>query len=100
MVIGGGPTSLGLLVNAIKTNRLNEVLQGDGIAIIESGLSFGGGLLGKYGINSNTSGVGFLKCTYKKTNKQAKDRKGSSNEAAESGANTGKSAKGPQKKQS
>jgi len=47
--------------------RLNELLQGDGIAIIEKGLNFGGGLLYKYGINSNTSGGGFLKCTFKKS---------------------------------
>jgi hypothetical protein len=29
-------------------------------------LSFGGGDLGEYGINSNTSANGFAKCTYKK----------------------------------
>ena len=39
-------------------------------------MSFGGGLLGRYGINSNTSGVGFLKSTYKKNNKdKAKSKK-------------------------
>eukprot|EP00347_Sterkiella_histriomuscorum_P013633 403363974 len=66
LIIGGGPASLGILVNAVKTNRLNEFMQGDGVAIIDSGLNFGGGLLSRYGINSNTSGGGFLKCTYKK----------------------------------
>ncbi len=44
-------------------------MQGDGLAIIDAGLNFGGGILGRYGINSNTSGGGFLKCTYKKTKK-------------------------------
>lgn len=76
MIIGGGPASLGLLVNAVKTNRLNELMQGDGIAIVDSGLNFGGGILGKYGINSNTSGGGFLKCTYKKIKKGDKDKAG------------------------
>jgi hypothetical protein len=57
------------LVNAVKTNRLTELLQGDGLAIIDAGINFGGGILGRYGINSNTSGGGFLKCTYKKTKK-------------------------------
>lgn len=71
-MIGGGPASLGLLVNAVKTNRLNEVMQGDGLAIIDAGINFGGGILGKYGINSNTSGGGFLKCTYKKIKKHEK----------------------------
>lgn len=46
--------------------RLNELLQGDGVAFLDAGLSFGGGQLAHYGINSNTSGGGFLKCTYKK----------------------------------
>lgn len=36
------------------------------MAVVESGLNFGGGLLSHYGINSNTSGGGFLKCTFKK----------------------------------
>jgi pyruvate/2-oxoglutarate dehydrogenase complex dihydrolipoamide dehydrogenase (E3) component len=66
LIIGGGPAALGILVNAVKTNRLNELLQGDGVAIIDAGLNFGGGTLSHYGINSNTSGGGFLKCSYKK----------------------------------
>jgi hypothetical protein len=52
------------------------MLQGDGMAIVEAGINFGGGILGRYGINSNTSGGGFLKCTYKKTKKDKE--KGSS----------------------
>ncbi len=43
------------------------------MAIVDAGLNFGGGLLGRYGINSNTSGGGFLKCTYKKTKKTSAD---------------------------
>jgi hypothetical protein len=51
----------------MKTNRLHELVStGDGIAILEQGLCFGGGDLGDYGINSNTSANGFIKCTYKK----------------------------------
>ena len=64
--VGAGPATLGLLSNAIKTNRLNELAStGDGIAILEKGLSFGGGDLVSFGINSNTSASGFLKCCYK-----------------------------------
>lgn len=44
-------------------------MQGDGLAIIDAGLNFGGGILGRYGINSNTSGGGFLKCMAKKVKK-------------------------------
>jgi hypothetical protein len=40
------------------------------MAIVDAGINFGGGILGRYGINSNTSGGGFLKCTYKKTKKE------------------------------
>ena len=70
VIVGGGPATLGLMCNAIKTNRLHDlVTTGDGIAILESGLSFGGGDLGEYGINSNTSANGFIKCTYKKVEK-------------------------------
>jgi hypothetical protein len=46
------------------------------MALVDSGINFGGGILGRYGINSNTSGGGFLKCTYKKTKKEKE--KGSS----------------------
>ena len=37
-----------------------------GIAILDSGLSFGGGTLQNYAINSNTSANGFIKCLYRK----------------------------------
>ena len=67
LIVGAGPCTLGLMCNAIKTNRLNELINtGDGIAILEMGLGFGGGDLQEYGINSNTSANGFLKCCYKK----------------------------------
>jgi hypothetical protein len=46
--------------------RLQELLNGDGIAIVEAGLSFGGGGLQNFGLNSNTSANGFIKCLYKK----------------------------------
>jgi len=47
--------------------RFNELVNtGDGIAILETGLAFGGGCLQHYGINSNTSANGFIKCTFKK----------------------------------
>ena len=48
--------------------RLNElVTTGQGIAILEMGLSLGGGDLQNFGINSNTSANSFLKSTYNKT---------------------------------
>ena len=47
--------------------RLNDlVATGDGLAILDQGLSLGGGALQNFGINSNTSANGFIKCLYKK----------------------------------
>ena len=46
---------------------MNElVAKGDGLAIIEQGLAFGGGCLQNFGVNSNTSANGFIKCLYKR----------------------------------
>ena len=42
------------------------VSTGNGIAILEQGLALGGGALQNFGINSNTSANGFIKCLYKK----------------------------------
>ena len=66
LMIGGGPATLGLLMNASKNGRLHElVVSGDGIGIIEQGISFGGGSLQDFGINSNTSANGFIRGLYK-----------------------------------
>ena len=50
LIAGGGPATLGLLCNAMKSDRLKELVtpQGDsisGIAILEKGISLGGGNL-------------------------------------------------------
>lgn len=67
VIIGAGPATLGLLCNAAKTNRLQELVNsGDSIAILEKGLCFGGGALQNFGINSNTSANGFIRSLYKK----------------------------------
>lgn len=50
-------------------------MNGDSLAIIDEGLSFGGGALVNYGINSNTSAFGFLKCILKRQKKEPKDKK-------------------------
>ena len=68
LVIGSGPSSLGFLINALRTGRLSDLIRSkdagynnNGLAIIDEGISFGGGQLGNYGVNSNTSANGFLK---------------------------------------
>lgn len=58
---------LKLILIFLGVNRLNDLVVHDGgIAILEKGESFGGGMLQYYGINSNTSSSGFMKCTFKK----------------------------------
>lgn len=57
--------------------RHGQLLQGDSIAIIDEGISFGGGNLGAYGINSNTSAHGFLKCTSRKIKDKEKVKEAS-----------------------
>jgi len=51
LIIGSGPAALGFLINALKTNRLNDIVRSkdngnsnnNGLAIIDEGLSLGGG---------------------------------------------------------
>jgi len=50
-------------------------LNGDSFAIIDEGISFGGGALVSYGINSNTSAFGFLKCILKRQKKEPKEKR-------------------------
>jgi hypothetical protein len=46
---------------------LNELVgSGEGLAILDQGLALGGGALQHYGVNSNTSANGFIRCLYKK----------------------------------
>lgn len=61
LIIGGGPAALGFMINAVKSGKLSDLVQNDGLAIIDKGTSFGGGQLCNYGINSNTSANGFVK---------------------------------------
>lgn len=68
-------------------------MQGDGIAIVDAGINFGGGILGKYGINSNTSGGGFLKCTFKKVKRADKEKVDPLAEALKEGTKKKKGAK-------
>ena len=79
LVIGSGPAALGFLINALKTGRLSDLIRSkdtgssnnNGVAIIDEGISFGGGQLQNYGINSNTSAGGFLKAISKQVKKKS-----------------------------
>ena len=58
--IGGGPATLSFLSYIFK-NKQEHVFSTSSILIIDKSETFGSGCLGKYGINSNTSGEGFLR---------------------------------------
>ena len=58
--IGGGPSTLSYLSYLFK-NKQEHVFSTTNILIIEKNDTFGSGCLGKYGINSNTSGEGFIR---------------------------------------
>ena len=61
MFLGGGPATLGVMTNYMKTGKINDLLMGKGFAIVEASVNFGGGELCNYGIRSNTSARGFIK---------------------------------------
>ena len=67
LVIGAGPAALGFLISSVKQQRFGELIQDDGVAILDNGISFGGGMLCEYGINSNTSANSFIKCIFRKS---------------------------------
>ena len=50
--------------------REGNTSSNNGLAILTEDIQFGGGCLGQYGINSNTSAAGFLKCMNRATNKK------------------------------
>ena len=66
LVVGSGPAALGLMIASVKQQKFSELLQEDGVAILDQNLAFGGGMLCEYGINSNTSANSFLKCIFRK----------------------------------
>lgn len=84
MIAGGGPATLGLLCNALKTNRLTDLVTPysdeavNGLAILEKGETLGGGCLQHYLINSNTSADGFMQCLYGEKSKKKEVKKSSS----------------------
>ena len=65
VVGGGGPASLCLLLNAVRKNKIETLLKGGGIVILEADNSLGPGTLEKYIIDSNTKAIGFLRTLFK-----------------------------------
>jgi ribulose 1,5-bisphosphate synthetase/thiazole synthase len=46
VIVGAGPSTFGLLINALKNNKLRDLIMKDGgVAILDQGDAFGGGAL-------------------------------------------------------
>ncbi len=60
-IIGGGPAGLAPLLAAHRQGRLSEVLD-RGVAIVEQADGLGGGDIGNYVINSDSTGTTFVDC--------------------------------------
>ena len=60
-IIGGGPAGIATLLSAHRDGVLNDLLD-LGVVLVEQSARIGGGLLGNYGINSDSSGKTFADC--------------------------------------
>jgi len=60
-IIGGGPAGIAPLLAAHRMGHLSSLLA-EGVAIIERGPFLGGGSIGSYSINSDSSGTTFVDC--------------------------------------
>ncbi|KRX05800.1 hypothetical protein PPERSA_02332 [Pseudocohnilembus persalinus] len=61
VIVGGGCSSLALLVNAYRSDRLESLIKNKGLCIIEQTDRFGGGSLEENLIPSNTPAIGIIK---------------------------------------
>jgi len=61
VILGGGCSSFGFLMNAYRNDKLNEIIGENGICILEKTDRFGGGTLEENLIPSNTHTIGALR---------------------------------------
>lgn len=61
LIVGGGPAGLAPLVSASRSGLLDRILA-DGIVLAERGSTIGGGRLGRYAINSDSSANTLISC--------------------------------------
>ncbi|MFT9256925.1 MAG: FAD-dependent oxidoreductase [Acetobacter sp.] len=61
LIVGGGPGGMATLLAAHHGGKLDDLLD-QGVAVIEQGTAMGGGALGQYAINSDSSGLTFVDC--------------------------------------
>ena len=61
VIIGGGPAGLAPLLAAHRNGLLGSVLS-SGVAIVEASDELGGGGIGRYAINSDSTGTTFVDC--------------------------------------
>jgi hypothetical protein len=61
VVVGGGPAGLAPLVAAARSGTLDQIMAG-GMAVVERGATIGGGRIGTYAINSDSTGDTLASC--------------------------------------
>ncbi len=61
LIVGGGPAGLAAVLAASQRRQLPDLLAG-GLVMAERGASIGGGRIGRYAINSDSSAETFLSC--------------------------------------
>src|SRR6204780_5671078 len=60
-IIGGGPAGLAPLLAAHRRGRLADLLK-EGVTVVEQSGSVGEGSIGRWGINSDSTGFTFADC--------------------------------------
>src|SRR6202034_4355872 len=60
-IIGGGPGGLAPLLAAHRSGRLTDLLE-EGVAVVEQSASIGAGTIGRWCINSDSTGFTFADC--------------------------------------
>jgi hypothetical protein len=61
VIVGGGPAGLAPLVSAGRSGTLDQILAG-GLGIVERGAAIGGGRIGNYAINSDSTADTLASC--------------------------------------
>jgi hypothetical protein len=61
VIVGGGPAGLAPLVSAARSGTLDRIMAG-GLAIVERGPAIGGGNIGRYAINSDSTAETLASC--------------------------------------
>jgi hypothetical protein len=63
LIVGGGPAGLAPLIAASRSSALDDIMS-SGVGIVERGVSLGGGRIGRYAINSDSTASTLVSCIF------------------------------------